>query len=51
MSRPDGVSLGEAYKPSPEAIAIDSIAALKETMPDITPLEIFKEQAKLEEIQ
>ena len=45
MSRPPGVPVAEAYRPSIE------IAALKESMVNVTPQDIFQAQSESREIE
>ena len=47
MSRPAGVPIGDAYN----SINLDTIAAVKKTMTDITPLTILQHQSKSTEIE
>ena len=49
LSRPNNVPVGDAYKPSLDSL--DTIAAVKETMTDIKPLDIFKAQSTCPEVK
>ena len=51
LSRPVGVPLGDAYRPSYDSIAGVQVNAVKQTMTDIKPDKIKEEQAKSEEVK
>ena len=51
MSRPPGVPLGDAYRPAADDAASFEVAALKETLVDITPQDIYQAQAESKEVE